>query len=50
MLHFRFVASFILASSVKMRESISHTRTVWNDSFSDADSYKDNFFQVPLQI
>lgn len=47
--HFRFAASFILSSSVKMRESILHTRTVWNDSFSDADSYKDNFFQVPLQ-
>lgn len=40
-----FAASSILSSSVKMKESISHTRTVWNDAFSDADSYKDNFFQ-----
>lgn len=38
--------SFILASSVKMNNSIPHVRTVWTDSFGDIGIYTGNTLKV----
>ncbi|XP_068695696.1 prominin-1-like [Montipora foliosa] len=38
-------AGFIFTSSVKMSDSIPHTRVIWKESFSDIQIFKENFFQ-----
>lgn len=43
---FSLAGSFILASSVRMSDSIPNARTVWKDSFDDIYIYTGNTLKV----
>ena len=46
---FSLAGSFILASSVRMNDSIPKARTVWKDSFGDIQLYSDNTLEVTIR-